>query len=204
MKLLLTSAGWERNFKIKNEFLKLANKNPSEIVVFLVNTATEKDKDWKYVKFHISELKKVGIKEKNIRIFNLNKKIDSSILKGFDIIYVCGGNTFHYLYKMRKINFNKEIKKLAKQRICYFGISAGSILAGPRIDIAQVGHGDKNDVKLKDLTGLKLTDTIIYPHYSKQDEGEIKKFEKQNKCQILRLTDRQALLIKGDVKEIIK
>lgn len=204
MKLLLTSAGWERNLKIKREFLKLVNKTPSEIVVFLVNTATEKDKDWKYVKSQINELKKVGIKEKNIRIFNLSKKIDSSILKGVDIIYVCGGNTFHYLHKMRKIGFNKEIKKLAEQRICYFGISAGSILAGHRIDIAQIGGNNKNDVKLKDLTGLKLTDAIIHPHYSKQDEEAVKEFEKQNKCQVFRLTDKQALLIKGRIKKIIK
>lgn len=203
MKLLLTSAGWERNVKIKKEFLKLANKKPSEIVVFLVNTATEKDKDRKYAESHIKELKKVGISEKNIMICSLNKKIAPSIFKGVDIIYVCGGNTFHYLYKMRKMGFIKEIKKLAKQRVCYFGISAGSILVGHRIDIAQVGDGDKNDVKLKDLTGLKLTDAIIHPHYSKQDEEAVKEFEKQNKCRVFRLTDKQALLIKGRIKKII-
>ena len=105
---------------------------------------------------------------------------------------------------MRKIGFNKEIKKLVKQGICYFGISAGSILTGPRIDIAQIGNGDKNDIKLKNLIGLKLTNEIIHPHYSKKDEEAVKEFEKQNKCQVSRLTDKQALLIKGRIKKIIK
>ena len=207
MKLLLTSQGWEKNLKIKKEFLKLANKKPSKIVLFLVTTATKKDKDWKHVKFHVKELKKIGLNKKNIKVFSLNKKVESSNLKSVDLIYVCGGNTFHYLYKIRTTGLDKEIKKLVKKGVSYFGISAGSIVAGPRIDIASIGvtvPGDKNDLGLKNLNGLRLINTIIYPHYSRQEERAIKRFEKENKCKVFRLTDRQALVVRGKIKRIIK
>lgn len=207
MKLLLSSTEWKKNLKIRKEFLKLVNKEPSKIVVFLVNTATKRDKEWRYVKFHIKELKKIGVKERNIKIFDFTKKVNPSDLQDIDIIYVCGGNTFHYLSKMRKIELDKKIIKLVKKGVSYFGISAGSIVAGPRVDIARIGRtvpGDKNDVRLKDLTGLKLTNTIIYPHYTKEDEVAIREFEKQNRCKVLRLRDKQALLIKGKIKKVIK
>ena len=207
MKLLLTSMGWEKNLKIRKEFLKLTNKKPFEIVIFFVTTATKKDKDWKYVKFHIKELKKIGINEKNIKIFSLNKKIKPSDLKNVNIIYVCGGNTFYYLDKMRKTGLDKKIKELVKNGVGYFGMSAGSIVTGPKINIASIGMvipGDKNDIKLKNLTGLELTNIIIYPHYIKQEKIIVKKFEKENKCKVLRLTDKQALLIRGKIKRIIK
>jgi len=205
-RLLLTSAGWEENLKIRDEFLRLADKKPSEIAVFLVSVATEKDKDWKYVKYCIKELNRAGIKKRNIRIFSLNKKIDPPALKDVDIIYICGGNTFHYLHKIRETGFDKQIKKLVKQGVAYFGVSAGSIIAGPKIDIASIGGevpGDENDINLKNLIGLKLTNVIIYPHYSKQDEYAVKQFEKQNRCKVLRLTDKQSLLIKSGIKKII-
>ena len=204
MKLLLTSNGWEKNLEIKKEFLKLVDKKPSDLIIFLINTATREDKDWKYVRLQIKELVDLGIKKKHIRVFSLNNKVKQLILKDIDIFYVCGGNTFHYLYKMRKTGLDRQIKKLVKKGVSYFGISAGSILAGPRIDIAGIGDGDKNDIKLKNLNGLGITDVIVFPHYLRRDEKLVKKFEEQNKCRVFRLTDKQALLVKGKIKKIIK
>lgn len=206
MRLLLTSTGWEKNSKIRKEFLNLTEKNPSEIVVFLVTTATKKNKDWKFVKIHIKALQEIGINEENIKVFSLDSKVSPSDLKGVNIIYVCGGNTFHYLDSIRRTGLDKEIKKLVKKGMGYFGISAGSIVAGPKIGIAEVGitiPGDKNDVKLENLTGLELTDTIIYPHYLKKEEEAIRSFEKENKCKVLRINDSHALLVRGGAKRII-
>lgn len=207
MKLLLTSSGWEKNLKIRKEFLKLADKKPSDTMVLLVNTASPTDKNWKYVKINIKELERIGICKKNIKIFSLNKNFPLEDSKIFDIIYVCGGNVFHYLDRMRKTNICKEIKRFVKKGVGYFGISAGSIVAGKEISIANIcitSPHDRNDIGLKDLNGLRLTDTIIYPHYSKDKEKVIKKFEEKNKSKVLRLTDKQALLVIGKSKQVIE
>ncbi len=201
MKLLLSSTGWEWNSKIKVEFLKLTDKKPSEIKVFLVNTADKKDGEWEYVRFIIGQLKNIGITSKNISIFSLNREIKKEDFKNIDIIYVCGGNTFHYLSGIRKTGLDKEIKRLVKKGVGYFGVSAGSIVVGPSIDIAS--PFDENDINLKNLTGLKLTNIIISPHFDKKDKKIIKDFEIKNKCEVFRLADNQALLIKDGKKKLI-
>lgn len=205
MNLLLTSTSWgdNQNEEIKNEFFNLVNKVPSELKILFINTANEGDYEWKYAKGNIEELKEAGIKEENIIIVNLDKVIDEINLKNIDIVYACGGNTFHYLYKIKKIGLDIKIKELVNQGAGYFGMSAGSILAGPSIDIAQTCDGDENDVNLQDLKGLQITNTIIFPHYLSVYEEEIKEFETKNNCKIVRLTDRQALLIKGNNQKII-
>ena len=147
-------------------------------MILLVNTATKEGRDWKYVKLHIKELLETRIRKENIRVFNLNNKVSQSILKDINIFYVCGGNTFRYLDKIRRVGLDKQIKKLVKRGVGYFGISAGSILADPRIDIAEIGEGDKHDIRLKNLNGLKLTDAIVYSHYSRYDRKLVKEFEK--------------------------
>ncbi len=202
MKLLLSSAGWEWNSKISLEFLNLTDKKPSEIKVFLVNTADKKDREWEYVKFIVEQLKKIDIISKNVSIFSLNRKIKKEDLKDIDIIYICGGNTFHYLNGIRKTGLGGEIKRLVKEGVGYFGVSAGSIVVGPSIDIAS--PFDENDINLKNLTGLKLTNIIISPHFDEKDKKIIKDFEKRNKCKVFRLTDNQALLIKDGKKKLIK
>ena len=52
-----------------------------------------------------------------------------------------------------------------------------------------------NIVKLKDLTGLNLTDTFIYPHYTNEVEDKIKKFENKYQCKVGRLNDNQSVII---------
>ncbi len=202
MKLLLSSAGWKWNSKISEEFLNLTDKKPSKTKVFLVTTANKKDREWEYVKFIVEQLEKVGIISKNISIFNLNRKIKKEDFKNVDIIYVCGGNTFHYLNGIRKTGLDKEIKRLVKEDVGYFGVSAGSIVVGPSINIAS--PFDENNINLKNLTGLKLTKIIISPHFDKKDKKIIKDFERKNKCEVFRLTDSQALLIKGGKKKLVK
>ena len=205
MSILLTSNGWKDNEEIKKEFLALfPEKNPSKVKVLLVNTATKENKEWKYVEDHIQELKKIGIIDKNITVFSLDKKVKAPFEA--DVIYVCGGNTFEYLDKIKKTNLDEKIKEMVNEGVHYFGISAGSILAGPEISIAIVGpedSRDQNSVELNDLTGLNLTNAIIYPHYEEKEDKYVSEFEKRKEVDVFRVRDDQALLIKKEEKKLI-
>lgn len=205
MKLFLSSAGWEFNLKIGKEFLKLIDKTPSEIRVFLVTTATEEDREWGYVEFTVKELGRVGINKDNVSIFNLDRKVKDSDFEGINVIYVCGGNTFHYLDGIRKTGLDEKIIQVVKAGTAYFGVSAGSIIVGPDIRIAGVGSQDSdiNDIELKDLTGLNLTNIVICPHFNSKEKKVVRDFEKKSKQKIVRLTDKQALLIKNEKKRLI-
>ncbi len=204
MKLLLTSAGFE-NPKIGKEFLRLIDKPVSEIEVLFIPTAARTDEELHYVEKSKEEILDLGIKKENICIYKLDKEINDNELEKINVIYVCGGNTFYLLYKVRESGFDKKIKEMVDKEIVYCGASAGSVLAGPDIEISGRDElWDKNDVGLKDLSGLNLTNHIISPHYIDDEEKVISKYEKETGKKVTRLTDKQALLIEGNEAKIIE
>ncbi len=108
---------------------------------------------------------------------------------------------------MRRSGFYKMIKPLLKTRI-YVGVSAGSMVAGPSIEICQTKIiKDKNKVGLKDLTGLSLVDFVVLPHvgnYSVTPHPElIPEFEKKVSYSVIPISDQQAVISINGKKEII-
>ncbi len=199
-KLILTSAGLA-NPKITEAFLKLADKSASEIKLIFIPTASRTKEELHYVNISKKELVELGIKRKNIKTFNLDRKISYGDVADFDVIYVCGGNTFYLLKKVRENGFDGVIRKFVENGGIYFGVSAGSNLAGPNIEIASLG--DENDVGLKDFTGLNLIDAAICPHSDKKNKNKIDAFKKKARYKIVPLTDSQALLVLDNHVKII-
>jgi dipeptidase E len=197
-KLLLTSTGLVTK-NITNQFLQIIDKPVSQIKIIFVPTASRSEEELKYVQESKKELLDLGIPENNIKTLNLDKPVSFEEVKDFDVIYVCGGNTFYLLEKVRETGFDKVIIEFAKTDKLYFGVSAGSILVCPNIDIAS--PFDENDVNLTDLTGLNLTDVIVSPHYKDEEKTTIDNFKKKTQYEVVPLTDEQALLvIDGETK----
>ena len=197
-KLLLTSTGLA-NQNITNQFLQIIDKPVSQIKIIFVPTASRTEEELKYVHESKKELLDLGISENNIKTLNLDMPVSFEEVEDFDVIYVCGGNTFYLLKKVRETGFDKVIIEFAKTDKLYFGVSAGSILVCPNIDIAS--PFDENDVNLTDLTGLNLTDVIVSPHYKDEEKLIIDDFKKKSQYEVVPLTDEQALLvIDGETK----
>ncbi len=179
----------------------MVNKPASEIKIIFVPTASRTAGELKYIEKSKKELIGLGIKQDNIKILNLDRNVSYSDVAGFDVIYVCGGNTFYLLHKARESGFDKTIVRFVENGGIYVGVSAGSNLAGPNIEIASLG--DENDVGLKDFTGLNLIDAAICPHSDKKDKKKIDAFKRKARYKIIPLTDKQALLVLGDDAKII-
>lgn len=203
MKLLLTSAGWEKNIAIGKEFLKLIDKKPSEIKVFFVITPLKYPKKNKYVKRLFRKLKVVNISEKNITFFMLDRKVRQDDLKNIDVVFVFGGNTFDYLDRIRKTGLDKLIKTFVKKGGIYLGLSAGSYVACPTIETATWKHADKNKIGLKNLRGLNFVPFLISAHFEEKLRPIIEQSAKNTKRQVIALTDKQAVLINGESMKII-
>ncbi len=195
MKLLLTSTGLA-NEKITSKFLELINKPVSKVKILFIPTAARTKEELYYANVSKKELLNLGIRKVNIQIIDLGKPLK---LKDFDVIYVCGGNTFYLLKKVRDSGFDRIVKEAVKQGKLYFGVSAGSILVCPNIDIAS--PFDPNNVNLKDLTGLNLIEEVLSPHYTEKEKEIIGKYRKKYK--IITLTDNQALVVIDNKQEII-
>ena|SRR3989338_6164675 len=198
--LLLTSTGLT-NQNITDCFLKIIDKPVSKIRIIFVPTASRSKEELIYVLESKKELLDLGIPEHNIKHLNLDHLVKFKEVRDFDVIYVCGGNTFYLLNKVKETGFDKVIKEFVETGKVYFGVSAGSILVCPNIDIA--GPFDENDVNLTDLTGLNLVDIVVSPHYCKKEKPTIDKLKKKSQYKVVTLTDDQALLvIDGETKII--
>lgn len=203
MKLLLTSAGWWKNPKIGEEFLKLVGKPPSEIKVFLVITPTKYLKRNKYILRQFKQFKKVSIPRQNITFFLLDRKTKKDDFKNIDVIFVFGGNTFDYSDRIRKTGLDKGIKRFVKKGGVYLGLSAGSYVVCPTIEAATWKHTNRDTIGLKNLRGLNLVPFLITAHFEEKYRRIIEGAAERTKYPIIALTDRQAILVKGKKVKII-
>lgn len=190
MKLFLTSNGLE-NKKVSEYFKTILLPREPKDLSFLVVSIQDSEQDAFYLDKTLGEIKDTGVQD--IDVFKLgNEKFTTN--KEYDVIFVCGGNTFDYLDRVRKTGLDKFIVDFAKkENSVYVGASAGSILAGPDISIA--GDEDSNDIGLVDLKGLCLTNYIIYPHYRDELKSQLDEFKKGIDYPIIEIKDNQAVLI---------
>ena len=198
MKLLLTSAGFSTT-QISKKFLELANKPADKIKIVFIPTASRNDKE--YHETAKKELFNLGIKKENLVVLDVDHKINFDEIRDFDVMYICGGNTFYLLAKMKEFGFDKTIREFVSSGKLYIGVSAGSILAGPNIEVS--APYDSNDIGLKDFTSLGLADIIVFPHFQRKEESQLEFFRKKLGKEIVPLNDKQALLIIGGKKELI-
>lgn len=195
MKLLLTSAGF-LNKKVTDAFLNLLNKPAEEIHLIFIPTASRSEEELKYVEESRQELTSLGIKQ--ITSLNLDHKIKNEEIEKSDVIYVCGGNTFYLLKKIHESDFDKLLRNY---KGVYAGVSAGSIVVGPNIEVS--APWDENDVKLLDTTGLNIVNFAVVPHFQRKDHSIVENLKKQARYEIVTLTDNQAVLVIGNERKII-
>ncbi len=189
--ILLTSAGMAGS---KEEIMRVLRKPSYNIKIGHIITASKPEEDKSYVEIDRQLMHEAGFNVEDIDIEGKNKSQLMQILSSVDIIYVQGGNTFFLLKQMRASGFDKIIKKLLKMGIVYAGVSAGSIVAGKSVKTA-LWLGDKNGVKIKNLSGLGLVPFNIFPHYTKDCDETIKKEQKKSWQKIMIISDTQCLLV---------
>lgn len=194
MKLFLTSAGLA-NKQISDAFLGLLDKPVGEIKVIFIPTASRYDDELFFVEKSKQQLIDVGIK--NIIKLDLDHLVTDDELKG-DIVYVCGGNTFYLMQQIRSSGFDQKLRNFNG---IYFGTSAGSVAAGPNIEVA--GPWDDNDVNLGDTTGIGLVDFAVIPHYQRKEKQIVDSLRHRAEYKIIELTDDQAILSDGVTVKII-
>jgi len=201
MKLFLTSAGFPTN-NLKTFFLDHLGKKPGEIKVVMIAYA-KNPVELIYVNLSKREFRGMGFE--NILMLNLTDSLSPELLDDTDLVYVCGGNTFAILKRLRETKLDGKIIELVKNGAIYVGVSAGSIIAGPNIEIAGWGsEGDTNEVGLTDLGGFSLTNTAVFPHYHDELQAEVEEFRKKVSYQIETLTNEQMLFVEDGQVELVQ
>lgn len=200
MKLLLTSEGLTTP-AIKEEFLKLVSKSPSQISVAFIPTAAMPHNDNSWIKINKQPLVELGIKtvdDIDLKEYeNASEKLFAK-LKTHDVIWVNGGNTLFLLYWVKKSGFDHVIKKLLDEGKVYVGVSAGSMLACPTVEVATWKDiDDPTVVQLDDFNALDLVDFFIFVHYEEKWKALVEEKKHELSSNLVVLSDDQAVLESG-------
>ncbi|WP_289098588.1 Type 1 glutamine amidotransferase-like domain-containing protein [uncultured Bifidobacterium sp.] len=96
----------------------------------------------------------------------------AAMLRGCDLLYLCGGNSFHLMRCLRAAGVVPLIRDLVASGVPYVGESAGAVVAAPDIDyIAPMDVRREPAATLhaarrasSPTRGLTLTDVHVVPH----------------------------------------
>jgi dipeptidase E len=201
MRLFLTSAGIVP--EVTEKFLKFLGKKPEETSLCFIITASNPEKDKWYVEKDKKRLKELGFKMIEIDLEKENEDSLRAKMEKFDVIYVEGGNTFYLLKYARETSFDKVLKDFLNKNGVYIGVSAGSYIVCPNIEMATWRHQDKNRAGLNDLTGLNFVPFLITAHFEEKYRPIIEEVSKKTNYPIIAISDQQAVSVENGKFEVV-
>ena len=125
-----------------------------------------------------------------------------------DVFFLGGGNTFYFLHHLRQSRVMHDLIKAANDGKVIAGMSAGSILMTPSIQMAGVPKFDRdvNEYNLKNLNSMNLVDFEFFPHYR-----DLKKYNdvfcshtKDSALPLFAAADGGGIVVCGNKKIFIK
>lgn len=197
--ILLTSAG----MNVRDEILKILPKPADQIKIAHIITASKAEKDISYLERESRIMGELGFNVEEIDIEGKNENELRALLGGKDVIYVQGGNTFYLLKCVKESGFDKVVKELIDKGIIYIGVSAGSYIACPTIEMAYWKHPDRNTVGLTDLTGLDLVPFLLSAHFDPEYAPILKQEISKSKYAVRILEDNQAILVQDGSYKLV-
>ena len=143
----------------------------------------------------------MGFTTENISLYNLSEDKQISI-KDVDVLYVYGGNDYHYLHYLREHGLMQDIRDFIYRNGIYLGTSAGAKIMGPEIDANLTP--DVNDVGVKDTSGFGFVSFYIIPHWNwREDRMKYLEYGWKTGKHIVPLTDQQAVFVKDEIFYIL-
>ncbi|MDQ5890086.1 MAG: dipeptidase [Patescibacteria group bacterium] len=208
MKLLLTSNGLSNQI-IAEALFDLVGKKPENTSLVFISTASNMqtgDKNW-----FIDDL--VNIQKQNFKtikitdIINVPENIWRPQLEEADVLFFEGGSSSYLMECMSKLDFKDTLVNLLQNKV-YVGVSAGSMVTGPDLDLtlSQKIYGKR--ARQNRITCLGLVDFYILPHlnsphFAERVEDNIKEVMKDVSRKTYVLDDQSALKVVDGVVEII-
>lgn len=197
--ILLTSAGMD----VKEEILKILPKPANKTRVAHIITASKVEKNLSYLEKESRMMREVGMDVEEIDIEGKTENELRALLENKDVVYVQGGNTFYLLKHVRASGFDKVVKELLENGVFYVGVSAGSYIACPTIEVATWKHQDRNTVGLTDFRALHLVPFLLWVHYKPTYKDILKEAIAKTKYPVRILTDDQAVLIQNGEMQLV-
>ena len=198
-KMLLTSTGLQYD-AVAQRFISMIPKATCELRILFIPTASRSIDELKMVQKSLVELLNTGVKKDNIFWFEPDVPATHRDNTEVDCIYVCGGNTYYLLKKLKECGMYEKIQKWVENGLLYIGASAGSVISAPDIDYIQCM--DTNDCNLIDTSGLSLIPELLIPHYCDEFTEDVNKLRVDHP-NLYAITDYQAIAVCDDKYELV-
>jgi dipeptidase E len=123
-----------------------------------------------------------------------------------DGIHLAGGNTYHFLYWLKKRGLMEPLKKFVAHGGVLIGASAGAIIMTPEISVTAYCAdvplpGEETD----DLSGLGLVDFAFFPHtnYFPEHEAQMIAYSQAHDIPIYGCANGDGIVVEDDRVEFI-
>lgn len=127
MRVLLTSAGLETE-EIKEYFMDMIGKDMSIVKALFIPTAAVNADAIAVLPKCMNDLLKCGILNKNIKVYDLHAGMEMEELQQYDVVYLCGGDTYYLLERINDTKFNESLMDYINNNGMVIGVSAGSLI----------------------------------------------------------------------------
>ena len=208
MKLLLTSNGLA-NEEIAQTLFELVGKKPEDTSIVFVPTASnveEGDKVW--LIDDLMNLKKQHFKSIAIvDIAAVAENIWRPQMEEADVLLFGGGNTYYLMEWMNKCGLAPILPDMLKTKV-YAGISAGSMVTAPDLDLKRLKAIYGEEAELDEIKGLGYVDFYFLPHLNSPEftprvETTIDEAMKGITRKTYVLDDQSALTVVDGVVEMV-
>lgn len=183
MKVLLTSAGLETE-EIKECFMEMAGKDMSMVKALFIPTAAVNADAIAVLPKCMNDLLKCGIPNKNIRVYDMHYGMELEELQQYDVVYLCGGDTYYLLERINDTKFNESLMAYINSNGLVIGVSAGSLiftnnipdnlgLIDTKLDVHCAEGEKRGKVAFPIKSNVRLTNTCALVIRNIPDEMEI-------------------------------
>ncbi|WP_432489160.1 Type 1 glutamine amidotransferase-like domain-containing protein [Kineococcus sp. SYSU DK018] len=117
------------------------------------------------------------------------------------VVAIPGGNTFDLLHHLQQSDLLSALDAFLDGGGRVYGGSAGAILLGADIAIAEAE--DSNDAGVSDTRGLdRLAGAVVRPHYQPAQDSELQQWAKAHQQVVLALPERSGVVVTGTAEHV--
>lgn len=148
-----------------------------------------------YSKFKVTKFLKLNLDE------HFSLSMQEAVLRS-DIIFLGGGNTYYFLFWLKKTKFLSLLSNWVKSGGVLSGLSAGAIIMTRNIHLAGIPDFDRdiNEDNLKNFKAMNLTRFEFFPHYrnSKRYDQALLEYSEGLKYPIYASKDGSGIIVSKD------
>jgi dipeptidase E len=193
--------------KTINRLVPFLPKPAAETRVAFIPTASDIYDPHPWVEDDRTALIRLGFRVEDVDLKTCHGEVLRKRLSESDIIFVAGGNTSYLLEQAQLSGFIDIVRKLVRAGKIYVGSSAGSLLAGPDIEVDKIYEEGDSGKTLASYEGLGLVDFVVLPHADRPEylpylERAERDYGKGRT--LVRLNDSQAIIIEDGEKKLLE